>query len=92
MIVGRPLVPATATDRLGITTRTKLDFQFPIFVERSLGIDEALLLFNAIQDSLKLHLDSWGWCTEVVVNLMIPSQAQDAFLAIHCESSSGSTD
>jgi len=52
LIVGRPLVPATATDRLGITTRTKLDFQFPIFVETSLGIDEALLLFNAIQDSL----------------------------------------
>jgi hypothetical protein len=39
-----------------------------------------------------LHLNSWGWCTEVVVNLMIPSQAQDAFLAIHCESNSGSID
>ncbi len=54
MIVGRPLVRATATDRLGFTTRTKLDFQFPIFVETSLGVDEAHLLFNAIQDSLWL--------------------------------------
>ena len=52
VIVGRPLVRATATDRLGFTTRTKLDFQFPIFVETSLGVDEAHLLFNAIQDSL----------------------------------------
>ncbi len=80
MIVGRHFVPATATDRIGITTRTKLDFPFPIFVKTSLGTDEDLLLFNAIQDSLKLQLDSWGWCTEVVVNLTIPFQAQDAFL------------
>ena len=38
VIVGRPLVRATATDRL--------------------GIDEAHLLFNAIQDSPQLNLDS----------------------------------
>jgi hypothetical protein len=86
-------VPSTWSKRCSRNSvGPKLDFQFPIFVETSLGIDEALLLFNAIQDSLSLHLDSWGWCTEVVVNLMIPSQAQDAFLAIHCESNSGSID
>ena len=52
VIVGRPLVPASATDCPGIAARSNLDFQFPIFVETGLGIDEALLLFNAIQDSL----------------------------------------
>ena len=32
-----------------------------------------------------LVLLPWGWCTEVVVNLMIPPRAQDAFLVKHCE-------
>ena len=60
VIVGRSLLPAAATDRSGIASRSDLDFQFPFFVETSLCIDKALLLFDAIEDSLYLHLAALG--------------------------------
>jgi hypothetical protein len=51
-IVGRPFLTASTADRSRISPRSDLEFQFLIFVETDVRIDEPLLLFNTIQDSL----------------------------------------
>jgi hypothetical protein len=60
VIVGRLFLTTSTVDRPRISPRSDLDFHFLIFVETDVRIDKSLVLFNAIKDSLQLHLESSG--------------------------------